>query len=335
MKILITGVAGFIGSHVSEKLLYYGHEVVGIDNFDDFYPREIKEKNLQKSLANSRFTLVELDITVMNAAFRKLYKLKFDAVIHLAAKAGVRPSIENPGAYMHTNVQGTLSILELMREVKCNTLVFGSSSSVYGNNYNMPFEESAPINKPISPYAVSKICGELLTYNYHKLYGFNVINLRFFTVFGPRQRPDLAIHKFAKKISHHEPVEVYGDGTSGRDYTYIEDVVHGIVAAMIQALIRSNVYETVNLGNSNPIMLRVLIEKIEKLLDKKADIIRQPKQDGDVDLTYANIERAKIILEWAPMVSFDEGLKKFVDWYLAENENPLDANPVSDTLLDS
>ena len=313
MRILITGAAGFIGSHLSEKLLELGHQVIGIDNFDPFYARNIKEDNLKIALKNPLFSFHELDIT-STSDFEK-WPDKIDIVVHLAAKAGVRPSIENPEAYLKTNIIGTLNVLEYMRKIDCYNLVFASSSSVYGNNTKIPFEESDPADHPISPYAASKKSCELLLYNYHKLYQFNCINLRFFTVFGPRQRPDLAIHKFLKKISDNQPIEVYGQGDTARDYTYVDDTISGIVEAINRVHSNQTVFETINLGNNTPVSLNALIQKIENHLGLKAQIKHLPLQDGDVDITYSSIDKAKKLLNYNPATSMDEGLKKFITWY--------------------
>lgn len=317
MKVLITGAAGFIGSHLSEKLLKLGHQVVGMDNFDPFYARNIKEDNLKSALQNPLFTFHELDITLASD-FDK-WPDKIDVVVHLAAKAGVRPSIENPEAYLKTNIIGTLNILEYMRKIDCNNLVFASSSSVYGNNTKIPFEESDSTDHPISPYAASKKSCELLIYNYHKLYQFNCINLRFFTVFGPRQRPDLAIHKFVKKISSNEPIEVYGQGDTARDYTFVDDTINGIEESINYIHTNQNIFETINLGNNTPISLKVLIQKIETHLGTKAKLNFQPMQDGDVDITFSSIEKAKKLLDYNPSTSMDEGLEKFITWYKNSN----------------
>jgi UDP-glucuronate 4-epimerase len=317
MRILITGAAGFIGSHLSEKLLELGHQVIGIDNFDPFYARNTKEDNLKIALKNPLFSFHELDIT-STSDFEK-WPDKIDIVVHLAAKAGVRPSIENPEVYLKTNILGTLNVLEYMRKIDCYNLVFASSSSVYGNNKKIPFEESDPADHPISPYAASKKSCELLLYNYHKLYQFNCINLRFFTVFGPRQRPDLAIHKFVKKISDNQPIEVYGQGDTARDYTYVDDTISGIVEAINRVHSNQTVFETINLGNNAPVSLNALIQKIETLLGLKAQIKHLPLQDGDVDITYSSIDKAKKLLNYNPVTPIDEGLIKFVAWYKSQN----------------
>jgi nucleoside-diphosphate-sugar epimerase len=319
MNILITGAAGFIGSHLSEKLLNLGYQVIGVDNFDTFYNRNIKEDNLKIALQNPLYSFYELDIT--NASYFDKWPDKIDVVVHLAAKAGVRPSIENPEAYLKTNILGTLNVLEYMRKIGCSNLVFASSSSIYGNNPKIPFEESDTTDQPISPYAASKKSCELLIYNYHSLYKFNCINLRFFTVYGPRQRPDLAIHKFVNKIRNNEPIEVYGKGETARDYTFVGDTISGIVESINYIIANQNVFETINLGNNTPISLKVLIQKIENNLEIKAKINFKPMQDGDVDITFSSIEKAKKLLKYNPGTSIDAGLEKFIAWYKNKNSN--------------
>lgn len=318
MNIIVTGAAGFIGSHLIEQLLGLNNHVVGIDNFDAFYPRDIKQENLKNALQSALFSFHELDITNSND-FAK-WPEKVDVIVHLAAKAGVRPSIENPEAYLNTNIMGTLNILEYMRRVGCDKLVCASSSSIYGNNKKIPFEETDPTDQPISPYAVSKKTGELLIYNYHKLYDFNCINLRFFTVFGPRQRPDLAIHKFVKKIIMNEPIDVYGKGDTARDYTYVEDTISGIIAAIGYLQENQMVFETINLGNNNPIGLLDLIQKIENHLGLKSKLNFLPMQEGDVDITFSSIDKARRLLGYNPNTTIDDGLKKFIDWYKNKND---------------
>ncbi|MBS1689454.1 MAG: GDP-mannose 4,6-dehydratase [Bacteroidetes bacterium] len=318
MKILITGVAGFIGSHLAEYYLRAGNEVYGVDNFDDFYPLAVKLKNIEPLKANSNFHFFEIDITEYSQ-FSKLEDRSFDLIVHLAAKAGVRPSIEAPQKYLRTNVTGTLNILEYMRATKCNKLVFASSSSVYGNCKTIPFAESTLTDEPISPYAFSKKSCELLNYNYHHLYNLDILNLRFFTVYGPRQRPDLAIHKFMKKIMNGEPIEMYGDGLSARDYTFIDDTINGIVKAGTYVLNNNGVYDTINLGNSSPVQLSNLISAIEKVTNKKAEVVVKGMQEGDVDITYADISKAKEVIGYDPQTKLEAGLKKFYDWYVMNN----------------
>lgn len=315
MKILITGVAGFIGSHLAAHYLQAGVEVYGIDNFDDFYPLAVKMRNIQAFMSKKNFHFIELDITEYKQ-FDKLEGNWFDVVFHLAAKAGVRPSIEAPNRYLNTNVGGTLNILEYMRTNKCNKLIFASSSSVYGNSKVIPFVEDTRTDEPISPYAFSKKSCELLNYNYHHLYNIDVLNLRFFTVYGPGQRPDLAIHKFIKKIENNEHIEMYGDGLSARDYTFIDDTISGVVKAGEYILNNDAVYETVNLGNSSPVQLTDLIAAIEKVVGKKVQIVKNKMQEGDVDITYADITKAKRMLEYNPQTNLEDGLKVFYDWYI-------------------
>lgn len=311
MNIFVTGAAGFIGSSLSEMLLMQGHKVAGIDNFDDYYPRRIKEENLAGMLMNGDFYFVENDIRDCPAIETILKQKGIELVIHLAAKAGVRPSIEKIGEYYDVNVNGTLSVLEAMNRTGVRKMIFASSSSVYGNNLKVPFSESDNVDYPISPYASTKKSGELLCHVYCKLYGFSITCLRFFTVFGPRQRPDLAIHKFARLIDSGMPIEVYGDGTSGRDYTYIEDILQGISCAIDHL----GGYRIYNLGESRIVPLNRLVEMIEEILDRKADIISKPMQKGDVNVTFADISRAKSEIGYNPGFNFKEGLTKFIDWY--------------------
>ena len=315
-RILITGVAGFIGSHTAEKFLSQGHEVLGIDNFDSFYPREIKEDNLRLLKLQQGFHFREFDFT--SDDFSLLPMQEFDAVIHLGAKAGVLPSLKDPQEYIRVNIHGTWRILEFMKESGCKKLIFASSSSIYGNNA-VPFEESADVSQPISPYAFSKKSCELLTYTYHSLYKSDVINLRFFTVFGERQRPDLAIHKFVKTMLKGEPITLYGDGGTSRDYTYVLDTVDGIYRAWEFISSRNGVYENINLGNKSPVSLLEMVQTIERVLNMKADIRFVPAQPGDVDRTFASIEKAGRLLGYAPETSFEEGVRRFAGWYKSKN----------------
>ena len=280
MKILITGVAGFIGSHLTDRLLAEGHTVVGIDNFDPFYPRRAKEENLHSARQHERFTFVEADIRSNEDLKGLVADLSgCDAVAHLAAKAGVRPSLEDPAGYHETNVVGTANVLELARQLGVKQFVFASSSSVYGVNPNVPWKESDKVLLPISPYASTKVCGELMGHVYSHLYGIRFIALRLFTVYGPRQRPDLAIRKFTERIVKGEPIEVFGDGSTRRDYTYVDDTVSGIVAAL--SYDRSP-YEIINLGNNRTVPLRELLELLERVLGRPAVRSLQPEQPGDV-----------------------------------------------------
>lgn len=311
-NILVTGCAGFIGSSLAEKLVGQGHQVTGLDNFDPFYPRAAKEANLSSLLPSNQFIFIEADITEQNA-FDKITQ-PIDLVVHLAAKTGVRPSIENAAAYIRTNVTGTNNLLQWMKSREINKLVFASSSSVYGNNEKVPFLESDNVDHPISPYAATKKACELLNYTYHHLYDFDILNLRFFTVYGPRQRPDLAIRKFVEQIKKDQPVTVYGNGQSGRDYTFIDDITDGICAAIKYVESNQGVYEIINIGNSNPVKLLDLVETIYGLLNKKPQIKFEPMQSGDVDFTFAGIEKAKNLLGYSPSTTLSDGLRKFINW---------------------
>ncbi len=311
--ILVTGGAGFIGSHVIERLLAEGSRVVGLDNFDSFYDPAVKRANLASALKHSNFRLIEGDIrdeSVLAGLFREE---RVEAVFHAAARAGVRPSIQNPVLYHDVNVHGTTRLLEAARSAEVENFVFASSSSVYGVANRTPFSEEDPADFPISPYAATKRAGELICYTYHHLYGLPVTCLRFFTVYGPRQRPEMAIHKFTRLIDSGRPVPVFGDGSSRRDYTYISDVVQGVV----RALATPQPYEILNIGESQTTELRELVTKIETALGKKAQIEAMPPQAGDVPLTFADVSKAKRLLGYEPGISIEDGLKKFVEWYRA------------------
>lgn len=310
MNILITGGAGFIGSHLAERLLALKHFVVCYDNLDKFYDARIKRQNLANVSCSERFRFIEADINDNEALGQCFSDYKFDLVVHLAAKAGVRPSIADPLGYYQTNVIGTVNLLEAMRKANVNHLLFASSSSVYGNNTKLPFSESDPVDNSISPYAATKKAAELLCYTYHHLYQFNIFCLRFFTVYGPRQRPDLAIHKFTEMILNDQPIPVFGDGASSRDYTYIDDIVDGLVKAV--AKVRG--YEIINLGESQTITLSRMIETLEKEIGKKAKKTTYSMQPGDVATTYADISKAKQLLGYNPSWNFDDGIKKFIEW---------------------
>jgi len=309
MKILVTGTAGFIGSHLCQRLLADGYKVAGIDNFDDFYDPKIKHRNIAGCLKHKNFQLTEADVRD-SSAMEDVISDGVNIIVHLAAKAGVRPSIAKPLLYGDVNINGTLVLLEAAKEYKINKFIFGSSSSVYGNNKKVPFSEDDNADFPISPYATTKKAGELLCHTYYHLYGISVSCLRFFTVYGPCQRPDLAIHKFAKLIEHDKPIPVYGDGTMVRDFTYIDDIIDGTVAA-IEKCDGFNIY---NLGNSSPISVNDLIAEIEKALGKKA--VRQylPPQPGDVERTYADVTKAIKELGYNPKTKIEDGLAKFVTW---------------------
>ncbi len=308
-KILVTGGAGFIGAHLCEGLLRRGDTVVALDSFDDFYDPAVKRANLAACLENERFTLAEGDIR--DADFVKEATKGVDAIVHLAARAGVRPSIEHPLLYQDVNVGGTMVMLEAARRHGVRRFIFAGSSSVYGNNEKIPFCESDNVDFPISPYAATKKAGELLCHTYHHLYGLDVTCLRYFTVYGPRQRPDLAIHKFARLIEAGAPIPVFGDGSMMRDFTYIDDTIAGTLAAIE----RCGGYHIYNLGESTPIRLDDLIAALEQALGKKAVIDRRPRQPGDVDRTYADVTLARDELGYRPATDLDDGLARFVAWF--------------------
>jgi nucleoside-diphosphate-sugar epimerase len=317
MKILVTGAAGFISSHLIERLVKEGHEVVGIDNFDPFYKRELKISNLKRleSLGRTKFRFIEMDLIDVER-YESIPKV--DTVIHIAAKAGVRPSIASPSDYVSTNIVGTQNLLDWMVENKVTKLLFASSSSVYGNNTCVPFKETDVVDFPISPYAYSKKSNELQIHTFHKLYNIDAICMRFFTVFGPRQRPDLAIRKFVTKILNDKPIEMFGDGSTGRDYTFVTDTVEGIFKSLNYITSNSNVYEVINLGNSNPVKLCEMINIIYELTGREKNIIQLPMQPGDVDLTYADISKAKSLINYEPQIPFKEGVKLFIEWLKKE-----------------
>lgn len=310
MNIFLTGGAGFIGSHLAESLLKQRHSVICIDNFDPFYDHPIKERNLTFSLNHRNFHFIEGDIRDKGLLSEIFSTDNIDLIVHLAAKAGVRPSVENPQEYFDVNINGTINILEQAEKHGIKKMIFASSSSVYGNNDKVPFEESDFVDHPISPYAASKKSGELLCYTYHSLFDMDISCLRFFTVYGPRQRPDLAIHKFARLILNNKPVPVYGDGSFKRDFTYIDDTVSGINQA-IKHLKGFNVF---NFGNSRTISVLEMVKELEKRLDKKAIIDFKDEQLGDVKLTYADISKSKKIIGYNPKVDFKMGIKNFVNW---------------------
>lgn len=315
--ICITGGAGFIGSHVVERLLSEGHTVAVIDNFNTFYDPLIKRRNIEPFLANENFKLFETDTRNSDEINNIFSENRFDELIHLAAMAGVRPSIENPVLYNDINLIGTMNLLEACRHNKITKLIFASSSSVYGNNKKVPFSESDPVDNPISPYASTKKSGELMVYTYHHLYNIKSACLRFFTVYGPKQRPEMAIHLFTDKIYNGEEIQMFGDGNSKRDYTFVDDIVDGILSCRTAEYD----YEIFNLGRSDTIKLSELIKKIENKLGKKALIKRLKQQPGDVDQTFADISKAKKILHYNPKVSIDDGLEQFIKWYLQTKGN--------------
>jgi len=322
MKVLITGAAGFIGSHLCERLLADGCTVIGVDNFDDFYDPQIKRLNISGCLKNKNFHLIEADIrdvTAMEEAIGdprlrgdKLAPAEagVEIIVHLAARAGVRPSIAQPLLYADVNVNGTMVLLQAAAKHKVARFIFGSSSSIYGNSEKVPFSEDDNVDFPISPYAATKKAGELICHTYHHLYGIALTCLRFFTAYGPRQRPDLAIHKFAKLIEQGKPIPVYGDGTMMRDFTYIDDIIDGTVTAMQKCA----GFEIYNLGESKPITVNDLVTEIEKALGKKAVKEYVPAQPGDVERTYADIAKAGKELDYNPTTTIQTGLAKFVAW---------------------
>ncbi len=338
MNYLITGGSGFIGSHLAEQLLKKGHSVINIDNFDDFYSYQIKIQNtldaiqyfsdfeysgkdndIRKLISLSQsenYRLYYQDIRDKNGLEEIFKNHKIDTVIHLAALAGVRPSIERPLEYEEVNIRGTMNLWELCKDFNINKFVCASSSSVYGNNEKIPFSETDNVDNPISPYAATKKCGEILGHVYHDLYKIDMIQLRFFTVYGPRQRPDLAIHKFTKLISEDEEIPFYGDGTTARDYTYIDDVVDGILKSIRYLENHSDVYEIVNLGESEVINLNEMLYTIEKTLGKSAIRKNLPMQPGDVLKTNADIAKARTLIGYKPDTNFQNGIKKFVEWFL-------------------
>ena len=311
-NILVTGAAGFIGSHAAEALIDAGYNVIGADNFCDFYDRSWKEMNLQSIQgAPGKLEVEEIDITDGAAIDRLVQLTRPKAILHLAAMAGVRPSIEQPGYYARVNVEGTTHLLQAAVRHNVGKFLFASSSSVYGNRSTVPFSEEDPVGEPISPYAATKRAGELLCYTYWHLYRLPVACLRFFTVYGPRQRPDLAIHKFTRLISQGKPIPMFGDGSTSRDYTYVDDTVSGILGAL-KTIDRYRVY---NLGGSDPISLRMLIEELERAIGKPALIDRQPAQLGDVERTYADLTRARTEIGYEPRIGIAEGLSRFVAWF--------------------
>ena len=309
--ILITGAAGFIGSHLAERLLERGDKVVGLDNFDSFYPREAKERNLQGPKAHPGFAFAEADLRDAGAMAELVERHRPQRIVHLAAKAGVRPSLENPAGYVESNVHGTLNLLLACRRFPPEHFVFASSSSVYGNDVKAACTEEASTDSPASPYGATKKAGEVLCFTYHQLLKLPVTCLRLFTVFGPRQRPDLAIHKFVRLLEAGKPVPFFGDGSSRRDYTFVTDTVDGI----LRALDRPDGYQIYNLGRGNPVTLSEMLAAVERALGKKAVLDRQPEQPGDVRTTWADITKAKTRLGYEPKVQLEEGVERFLEWW--------------------
>jgi len=315
-SILITGGAGFIGSHLVDRLMSEGDwRITVVDDFNDFYDPAIKRANIASHLADPHFKVVEADIRDYEALKSIFRESAFDCIVHLAARAGVRPSLKEPLLYVQTNINGTMNLLELARENDVRQFVFGSSSSVYGENKKVPFSEDDPIFNPISPYAATKAAGELICHTYAHLHNMRIVCLRFFTVYGARQRPDLAIHKFARLITAGQAIPVFGDGTTRRDYTYIDDIIQGVRAAIDYD--KTN-YEVINLGESRTVELRELISLLENEVGRRAEIDRQPTQPGDVPQTYADISKARRFLNYNPQTPIESGVKKFVQWFQSE-----------------
>ena len=320
-SVLLTGGAGFIGSHLAEALLQRGMRLAIIDNLDDFYSPDRKRRNLEEVRASGDFEFIESDICDAQQMAEVFRRFRPDLVVHLAARAGVRPSIEQPALYERVNVAGTLNLLQASRESGVRKFIFGSSSSVYGITNHAPFSDSDRDLRPISPYAATKLAGEQFCYTYAHLYRLPIVALRFFTVYGPRQRPDLAIHKFARLIDSGRPIPVFGDGSSGRDYTYVADIVAGTLAAIDHAPLddRGTPYDIFNLGNSHPIKLNELIALLETTLGRRAIRDNQPEQPGDVPLTWADISKAQRVLDYRPATPIAEGIANFVTWSRAQS----------------
>jgi UDP-glucuronate 4-epimerase len=316
MSILITGAAGFIGSNLCEKMVEMGYSIIGIDNFDVFYSAKQKYLNLTNLSTKDNFEFINADIRDKESLNKIFRTNKIEAVIHLAAKAGVRPSIDLISDYYDVNINGTISVLEVMKNNGITSCIFASSSSVYGNNAKIPFCESDKVDNPISPYASTKKSGELLCHVYYHLHSFDITCLRFFTVYGPRQRPDLAIHKFTRMIDTGIPIPLYGDGSTARDYTYIDDIVNGIISALEHL----GGYRIYNLGESKLVDLQKLVQTVEKLLNKKATLNMFPFQPGDVNITYADISKAQREIGYDPKYEFAEGVEKFIEWYQLNKE---------------
>jgi nucleoside-diphosphate-sugar epimerase len=315
MNTIVTGCAGFIGSHLTESLLKQGIKVYGIDNFDDFYDESIKRKNIEHFINNDNFQLIEKDLTT-KSWFNDFENIQIDLVIHLAAKAGVRPSVNNPVEYLQSNIIGTFNVNEFIKQKNIKKYIFASSSSVYGDTNIIPFNENECCNHPISPYAYTKKTCEVMNYTLYSLYQTDILNLRFFTVYGPRQRPDLAIHKFFNLIYNNKPIEMYGDGTSARDYTYVLDIIEGVNGAIKYIFSHENIYEIINIGNHYPVKLIDLINEIQKITNIEAKIIKKPMNKGEVNITYADISKANKLLNYKPKTNIQEGLKAFNNWYI-------------------
>src|SRR5205809_6776832 len=318
MRILVTGGAGFIGSHLVEKLLAAGHDVAILDDFNDFYDPQIKRENV--SAVSKDVAIRHVDLRDSGAVRNVFHREKFEAIAHLAARAGIRPSIQHPQLYYDTNVTGTLHLLEAARVTGVQRFIFASSSSVYGASKTIPFSEVQHLTQTLSPYGATKIGGEFLCSTYSHLYQLRVVALRYFTVYGPRQRPDLAIHQFTRRIYAGQPIDQFGDGTTRRDYTYIDDIIQGTMAALDY---EGPLFDIFNLGESETIRLKDLISAIENALGKKAKINRLPEQSGDMSLTCADISKARGLLGYNPSTRFSDGLPRFIDWFLRMKERQL------------
>jgi len=316
-KVLVTGAAGFIGSHLVERLVSLGYEVVGLDNFDDFYPPAVKRENIRTLEAEEGFYMIEGDIRDTDLLTRIFSEHNISLVAHLAARAGVRASLQKPVLYQDVNIRGTINLLEASRTYGVKQFVFASSSSVYGLNTKVPFREDDKVDYPTSPYATSKAAAELFCRTYNHLYGLPVTVLRLFTVYGPRQRPEMAIHLFTRMIDSGEEIPVFGDGTSKRDYTYVSDIINGILQALAS---QNQGFEIFNLGDSHPIALEYLIHLLEEALGKKAKIKRLPMPPEDMIITFAEISKAQAALAYQPKISIEEGIPLFVRWYLTNKE---------------
>ncbi len=311
MKVLVTGVAGFIGSHLAEALLGAGHEVWGVDNFDPYYDRRLKERNLQVLGRFDGFRFEEMDILDSEGLAGLAREFRPDRVCHLAALAGVQPSLEDPVRYQQVNIIGTISVLKAAQAGGCHKVVAASSSSVYGDSSPVPFSEKDPCDRPMSPYAASKRASELICATYAYLHHMDTISLRFFTVYGPRQRPEMAIAKFVRQVRQGQTVVLYGDGTSARDYTFIDDIVAGTMACLTRDLPGHRVY---NLGNNHPVRLLDLVAAVEKAVGRKAQVVHEPTRPGDVTVTWADVTLAGKDLDYEPSVRLDEGLARYVAW---------------------
>jgi UDP-glucuronate 4-epimerase len=325
MAVLVTGGAGFIGSHLSERLVALGYEVVCVDDFNDYYDPQLKRQNLRQVSNSPRFHLEALDIVDTHSLATVFSRYPIESVIHIAARAGVRPSLLDPLLYERVNVQGTMGLLELSRQHRVGRFLFASSSSVYGAASEVPFREDDPAARPISPYAATKRSGELICYTYHHLYALPITCLRLFTVYGPRQRPDLAINSFMRSVLDGRKITLYGDGTSARDYTYVGDVVEAFVAAQTRDVPLE--YEILNIGNSSPITLVRLIDLIEQATGRQAQVRYAPMQPGDVPRTYASIENAERLLGWRPRTPIEEGLRRFAEWLRNQEEPSFSTSP--------